>query len=161
MCQDLKKIWDPGSPGSRIRDLGSFSFSLGILEIFDPVTTTLWWDPGDLGSRIEKILLDPGDPGSSLGKLSWDLADLRSCTTICHCHLVEPLHPMQFCFWFPMSMRCLSLSTVKMFNHILIQPFCFALKATSPCWFLHMFSIIGMLLTGSGRKEKNAHFITS
>ena len=64
-----------------------FSFSLGILEILDPVTATLPWDPRDLGSRTEKILPDPGDPGSSLGKLSWDLADLGSYTTTCHCIL--------------------------------------------------------------------------
>ena len=42
----------------------TFSFSHGILEILDPVTATLPWDPKDLGSRAEKILLDPGDPGS-------------------------------------------------------------------------------------------------
>ena len=81
MCQDPKdprhvpRCQDPGS--CRILDL-IFSFSQGILEILDPVTTTLPWDPKDLGSRIEKILLDPGDPGSSLSKFSWDLADLGS-----------------------------------------------------------------------------------
>ena len=59
-----------------------FSFSDGILEIFDPVTATFRWDPRDLGSRKKMILLDPVDPGSSLSKLSWDLADLGSYTTI-------------------------------------------------------------------------------
>ena len=87
MCQYPKKIrnlQDPRSFG--ILDL-AFSFSLGILEILDPV---LPWDPRDLRSRPEKILLDPGDPGSSLCELSWDLADLGSYTTICHCILKIP-----------------------------------------------------------------------
>ena len=62
-----------------------FSFSLGILEILNPVTATWSWDPKDPGSRAEKILLDPGDPGFSLGKLSWDLADLGSYTAMSLC----------------------------------------------------------------------------
>ena len=91
MCQDPKKIRDPGSPGSRIQDLGvgildlAFSFSLGILQILNPVKATLPWDPRDLRSWTEKILLDPEDPGSNMCELSWDLADLGSYTTICHC----------------------------------------------------------------------------
>ena len=52
------------------------SFSHGILKILDPVTAILSWDPRDLGSWTEEILLDLGDPGSSLNELSWDLADL-------------------------------------------------------------------------------------
>ena len=59
MCQDLEKIRDPGSPGSwRILDL-TFSAFHEILEMFDPVTATLPWDPKDLGSRTENIRLDP------------------------------------------------------------------------------------------------------
>ena len=50
--------------------------------MLDHVTATLPWDPRDLGSRTENILLDPMDPGSGLSKLSWDPADLRSYTTI-------------------------------------------------------------------------------
>ena len=63
---------DPRSWSSRIQDPGScrildpiFSFSHGILEILDPVTATLPWDPRDLESQTDKILPDPGDPGSS------------------------------------------------------------------------------------------------
>ena len=76
MCQDPKKIRDPGSTGSRIQDPGSwrildpiFSFSHGILEILNLFTATLRWDPKDLGSRTERILLDPVDPVSSLSRL--------------------------------------------------------------------------------------------
>ena len=96
MCQDPKKIRDPGSqdPGSEIlEDLGSYIlFSLGILEILDFVTVTaiLPWDARDLGSRTEKILLDPEDPLSSLGKLScrsWILHNNMSL------YLEDPLHP--------------------------------------------------------------------
>ena len=47
-----------------------FSFSHGILEILDPATATLPWDPRDLGSQTDNILSDPGDPGFSLNKLS-------------------------------------------------------------------------------------------
>ena len=75
---------DPGSWISRIQDPRSwgildliFSFSLGILEILDPVLDRILdhvkdpvTDPRDLGSRTERITLDPGDSGSSLGKLS-------------------------------------------------------------------------------------------
>ena len=68
----------------------AFSFSLEILEILDPVTATLPWGPRDLRSRPKKILLDPGDPGSKMCELSWDLADLVSYTTICHCILKIP-----------------------------------------------------------------------
>ena len=39
-------------------------------------------DPADIGSWTEKILWDHGDPGSSFGKVLWNLADLRSYTTI-------------------------------------------------------------------------------
>ena len=70
------------------------------------------------------------DLGSSLGRLLWDLADLRSYTTIMPL-FYHPLHPMEFCFWFPISILCLSLSTVKNFNHTLIQPFCVDLKTGS------------------------------
>ena len=119
------------------------------------------WDPRNLGSRTENSLLDPGDPESTLSRLSLDLADLGSYTTIMSLYFEHPLHPMKFCFWFPISMRCLNLSTVKNFNHTLIQPFCVGLKTSSPCWFLNMFSIIDVLLTGCGWREINAHFITS
>ena len=80
---------DPGSWIPRIQDPGSlkildltFSFYLGILEIFDPATVTLPWDPRGLGSRRGKILLDPGDPGSSLSKSSLDVADFGSYLAI-------------------------------------------------------------------------------
>ena len=53
---------NPGSWISRIRDPGScrmldltFSFSYGILEILDPVTATLPWDPKDLGSLANRF----------------------------------------------------------------------------------------------------------
>ena len=158
---------DPRSWISRIQDFGScrildliFSFSHGILKILDLVTAALPWDPRDFGSQTDQILLDPGDPGSSLSKLSWDLLDLGSYTTIMSLYFGHRLHPMKFCFWFPIPMRCLNLSTVRNFNHTLIQPLCVELKTGSPCWPLHMFSIINMLLTGCGRKE-STHFITS
>ena len=76
-------------------------------------------------------------------------------------YLEDHLHPIKNCFWFPISMLCLNLSTVKIFNHVWIQPFCVDLKTGSPCWLLHIFSIIQVLLTGCGRKEMNAHFINS
>ena len=139
---------DPGSWISRIQDPRSwgildriFSFSHGILEILDPVMATLSWDPRDLGSRTEKILLDTGDPGSSLRELSWDLADFGFCTTVCH-YFEDTWHLTKFWFWFPISIRRLNLSTVKIFNDIFIQSLCVDLKTNSPCWFLHMFSII-------------------
>ena len=154
----IPRIQDPGSCG--ILD-PIFSFSHGILKILDPVTAILPWDPRDLGSRTENILLDPGDPGSSLSKLSWDLADLGSCTTIRSLYFEHLLQPMTFYFWFPISMRCLNLSTVKNFNRTLIHLFCVDLKTGPPCWFLHTFPIIDVLLTGCGRKEMNAHLITS
>ena len=146
---------DPRSWIPSIQDLGScrildliFLFSHGMLEILDPVKTTLPWDTRDLGSRREKILLDPGDPGSSWSKLSWDLADLGAYTTKMSLYFEHPLHPMKFFFWFPISLRFLNLSTVNNFNYTLIQPFCVDLKASSPCWFFNMFSIIHVLLTG-------------
>ena len=48
----------------------TFPFSHEVLEILDPFTATLPWDPKDFGSRTEKILLDPGDPGSSLEQVA-------------------------------------------------------------------------------------------
>ena len=127
----------------RILDL-IFSFSHGILEILDPVTATLPWDPRDLGSRTEKILLDPGYPESSSGELSWDHADLGSCITKVPLHHECSLHPINFIFWFPICRRWLNFSTVTIFNHILIQPYCVDLKTSSSYWFLHMFSVIGV-----------------
>ena len=154
----IDRIQDPRS--CKILDL-LFSFSHGFLEILDPVAATLPRELGDPESETDKILPDPGDPGSRLSKLSWDLADLGSYTTIislCFDHL---LHPTKFCFWFPMTMRCIKLEHCKNFNHILVQPFCFELKIGPPCWFLCMFSIIDILLTACGRRKMNAHFITS
>ena len=52
---------------------------------------------------------------------------------------------MNFCFWFPISIRRLNLSTLNIFNHIFIQPLCVDLKTSSPCSFLHLFSIIEVL----------------
>ena len=155
-------ILDPQDLGSGIVD-PIFSFSHGILKILDPVTAVLPWDPKDPGSWIsdKNILLVPGGPGSSLSKLSCDLADLGSCTTIRSLYFEHRLQPMAFCFWFPISMRCLRLSTVKNFNHTLIHPFYVDLEAGSPCWLLNMFPIIDVLLTGCCRNEMNAHFITS
>ena len=67
-CQYSKKIWNPGSPGSKILDRrildSMFSFYCGILGILDPVAAALSWDPRDLVFQIEKISLDPVDPGS-------------------------------------------------------------------------------------------------
>ena len=59
-------------------------------------------------------------------------------------------------------MRFLNLSTVKNFNHTLIQPFCVGLKTSSPCWFLNMFSVIDVLITGfwlKGNERTPHHFI--
>ena len=74
---------DPKSWIPRIQDLRSrnildliFLLSLGILEILDPVTATMPWDPRDLEFRAEKTLF--WDPGSSLYMFSWDLADLET-----------------------------------------------------------------------------------
>ena len=36
----------------------TLSYSLGVLEVLDPVMATLTWDTRDLGSRTEKILSD-------------------------------------------------------------------------------------------------------
>ena len=93
-----------------------------IVEILDPVTSTLSWDSRDLWSRTEKMLLDPESPWSYLAELSWDHADPEFCTTIMSLDLQNPLHPMRFWFYFPISMRYLNLRTVQNFNHILIQP---------------------------------------
>ena len=128
----ISRIQDPGS--CRILDL-IFSFSHGILEILDPVTATLLWDHMDFGSQTKRILLYPGDPGSSLSKLSCVLADIGSYTTMMSLYSEHPLYPMNFCFWFPISMRCVNLSTVNNFNHTLIQPFCVDLKTDSLCCF--------------------------
>ena len=134
-CAKIPKrseILDPQDPGSsRILDL-IFSSSHRILEILDPVTATLPWDHRDLGSQTDKILPDLGDPGSSLSKLPWDLADLGSYTTIMSLDFDHPLHPMKFCFWLPIAMRCLNLSSARNFNHTLIQPLCVELKTGSP-----------------------------
>ena len=161
MCQ-YPGSWIPMIQGPRclrILDL-IFSFS---------------WDFGDLGSCHGSIavgsygfwisdrffLLDPVDPGSSFGKLSWDLANLGFYTAIMSLYLEDPLHPIEFCLGFPISICCLNLSTIKIFNLILIQPFCVDLKTSSPGWFLHMFSVMDVLLTGCDREEMNARFITS
>ena len=79
-----------------------FSFSRGILEILDPVRT-LPWDPRDLGSLREIILLDPGDPGPSLRKLSCDL-QILDLTQQCQC-ILNILYPTKCCFWFPIPIR--------------------------------------------------------
>ena len=121
----ISSIQDPGF--YRILDR-IFSFSHGILEILVPVTK-FPWDPRDLGSRTDMILLDPEDPGSSLSSLPWDLADLGSYTIIMSLYFDHPLHQMPFCLWFSISMRFLTLSTVNNFNHTLVQPFCVGLKA--------------------------------
>ena len=151
----IPRIQDPGS--CRILDL-IFSFSHGILEILDHVTTTFPWDPRDLGSRTEKILLNPGDPGSSLSNLSWDLADLGSYTTIMPLYFEHPLHQVKFCFWFPISFRFLKLGTLNNFNHTLVQPFCVGLKQSHFVGSLTCFFIIDVLLTGC--REMNVYFIT-
>ena len=161
----IPRIHDPGSWGSlRILDLedlgyGVFIFSWDLRDLRS-CHSYVPWNPSDLGSRIEKILLDPGDPGSRLSRLSWDLADLGSYTTIMSLYFEHHLHPMEFCFWFPISMRCWNLSNVKNFNNTLIQPICADLKTISPCWFLHMLSIIDVLLR-MWWKGKNARFSTS
>eukprot|EP00915_Cephaloidophora_sp_WS-2016_P005949 GHVH01007837.1.p1 GENE.GHVH01007837.1~~GHVH01007837.1.p1 ORF type:complete len:102 (-),score=13.45 GHVH01007837.1:187-492(-) len=80
MCQDPKKIRDPGSTGSKISDLdGSwilcFQFCREILWILDPAQDSLSLDPVDLGSCAEKLSLDPVDLGSCADKLSLDPVD--------------------------------------------------------------------------------------
>ena len=94
----MPRIQDPGSCG--ILD-PIFSFSHGILKILEPVTAILQWDPRDLGSRKENILLDPGDPGSSLSWLSGDLEDLGSCTTTRFLNFEHLLQPMTFLLLVP------------------------------------------------------------
>ena len=96
MCRDTKNIRDPGSqdPGSKIlEDLRSYVFiffwdlrDLG--SCYGNIAMGSY--PRDLRSRPQKILLDPGYLGSSLRELSWDLADVGSYTTICHCILKIP-----------------------------------------------------------------------
>ena len=58
--------------------------------MLDPVAAALSWGPRDLESQIEKASLNSVDPGSCLGMLSWDLADLGSCTTIMPLYLEDP-----------------------------------------------------------------------
>ena len=60
--QTCAKIKNPGSWISWIQDPEScrmldltFSFSHGILEILDPATATLPWDPKDLGSPAKRF----------------------------------------------------------------------------------------------------------
>ena len=76
-CAKITKIsgiLDLQDPGSGIlADLGSYIFIFS--WVLRDVTTILPWDPRDLGSLAENILMDPGDPGSSSRKLSWDLPD--------------------------------------------------------------------------------------
>ena len=69
LCQDPKKIRDPGSAGSKIWDLGgswiqNFRFCWGILGILDPAFQILLRDPGDLGSSTSDLSRDPGDSRS-------------------------------------------------------------------------------------------------
>ena len=94
LCQDPKKIRDPGSKiwdldGSWIKQ---FRFCCGILGILDPTCSfcreilmdpgscffTLPRDPGDLGSCIFTFSGDPGDLGSWWFVLAWDPGDLGS-----------------------------------------------------------------------------------
>ena len=114
-----------------------------------------------LGSKTEKGMLDPVDPVSSLSRLSRDLADLGSYKTIMSLYFEYPLYPMKFCFWFPISIRCFNLNTVKNFSHTLIQSFRVDLKTSSPCWFLHIPSIIDVLLRMwlKGKEGALHHFI--
>ena len=103
-----------------------FTFSCGILEILDPVTATLSWDPRDLESQTERMLLDPGNHESCLGKLSWDFVDLGSCTTIMPLYLKDPLYPLKFFILFPIALCCLNLSSCYGF-----QPH---IDSTILCW---------------------------
>ena len=111
MCQDPRKILDPGSQNPKSRMSEDFGSCISIFT----------WDLRDLGfchsyivvesqgSWISdgKMSLDPGDPRSSLGRLSWDLADLGSCTTIMPLCLEDRSHPMKLYLWFHISLRCL------------------------------------------------------
>ena len=63
-----------------------FSFSRGILRILAPVAAAFSWNPRDLRSQAEKMLLEHGDPGSCLDKL-WELADPVSWTIIMSLYL--------------------------------------------------------------------------
>ena len=90
-------LQDPGY--LRILNL-TLLFSHGILDIKNPATSTLSWDPRDLGSQTDKILLDPGDSASCLGKPPWYVVDLGACTAMMSLYLETLLHPMKFCFWF-------------------------------------------------------------
>ena len=163
MCRDPKKIRDPGFPGYRIRAFAGswilyFHFLTGPYRSWILSRYHFRGILGILDLGQKENLLHPGDPGSSLSNLSWDLVDRWSYTTIMSLYFEHPLHQMKFCFWFPISMLFLNLSTVNNFHHTLIQPFCVGLE-TSSHWFLSMFSIIDVLLTGCGWREMNAHFI--
>ena len=131
-----KKIRDPGSTEPRIRNLGGswilcFHFHVGSY-ILDPVTATWSWDPGELGSQTEKMLLDPGDPGSCLDKLSKAIANFGSFPTMMLLYLEDPLHQIKFCF-----LNFLNLSTVQNLDHILITNL-YGLETSTTCWFLIM-----------------------
>ena len=49
-------------------------------------------------------------------------------------------------FLFPTSRRCCNLAAFGNFNHIMIQPIFVGLKTSSPCWLLHMFCYMEMLI---------------
>ena len=105
------------------------------LKILGPIRAALSWDPRDIGSQKENMLLDPEYLRFCLSELSWDLADLVSWTSIMSLYFEDHLHPTKFYFWISISMCCLRLSTIENFNRIFIQPVCVELKS-APCWFL-------------------------
>ena len=161
MCQDPKRsgILDSQDLGSKIlEDLGPYAFVFSrVLRDFGSchgnMTVVSW------GSWISDRKDVVGFWGSWIQLWQGIMGSCRSW--ILHNnmppYLKDPLHPISLCSWFPMSMLSLNLSTVNIFSHIWIQPFCVDLKTGSPCWSTHMLSIIEMLLTGCGGKERNAH----
>ena len=70
-----------------------------------PVAAILLWDPKDLGTRTEEILLGPRDPGSDLSRLSWDLADHESFITMPP-YFEQVLLPVQLNFAFGIPKLC-------------------------------------------------------
>ena len=85
-----KKKRNPGSPGSRMRHLVAswilyFRFLVRSQKSRIPSQQHCYGIIRILDLRQKKMRLDHGDPGSCWGKLSWDLADIGSCTKYSHC----------------------------------------------------------------------------
>ena len=79
MCQDPRKIQDPGSTRSKIRDLdGSWILQLNFavdLAYLGSCQRSWPLDPMDPGSSTDNLRLDPMAPGSSTDNLMLDPMD--------------------------------------------------------------------------------------